>query len=173
MATYTHLGFLLVPYSLYYYQYSVKEIGGCLNEDMCKIHCILDTKCHYSTFQPSSSVCQLGYYGPGTAMDQYSNRGALRTFINPKTVAEAEINFYSFESADDIWPTKIYRVNSSIPNRESCASISMLVYDFFYYEATTLNCYLGLFSYSSTLVPTSVGSKKVLFFRKSIIFMWF
>lgn len=167
MASYVHPGFLLVPSSIWYYEYSVKEFANTLNEDMCKIHCILDTTCHYSTYQPSSYVCQLGYYGPGTAINQFSNRGTLRTFINPNTVAKAVVNFYNFESADDIWPGRISAIIADIPHAEACASIAMLAYNLFYYNEDTQNCYLGLLTSSGSMVAYSEGSTTMLFFRKS------
>ena len=68
--------------SYYYNHFYIKEILNTLNTDMCKIHCILEANCDYSTFYSSNGHCLLGSFTNGHN-DGSKYYGLLETFINP------------------------------------------------------------------------------------------
>ena len=179
--------------SYYYYHFYIKEIYNTLNTDMCRIHCILEANCDFSTFY--SGWCQLGSFTNGQTGSK--NYGLLETFINPNDglvyfFISYSLNLYSisyflfldsnaffnedgsylsFTSPNNVWSKKIYEKRTDVDNEGICSAICTLnnpLCNLFVY--VNKECLLGAFSkIDGSIVSTSSGETLIKFRRGNFL----
>ena len=169
MASFKLENMIHVPSSEFYHQFSYKQLENTLDAEMCKIDCVFDLDCHYSTFNPDNKICQLGSFSRpyGGSFGQF---GIRETFIHPQYVTEIEEKYKPFDSPNSVWPKRITKKLENVETETHCAAICAVynpICNLYLHQSAQKICLMGQLAGSHSVEPTSNEGTTTIKWRES------